>query len=117
MPATFEITINNIRTITVGEMSGVIKRVGWTLKGTQDGQSFELPQETELGPVDPENFTPLASFTSPAQVITWVEAAAENIDAVKAHIQYVLDRECAKAAAAETPMPWAPAPVPETPTP
>lgn len=113
MAATFETIINNIRTATIGELTGVIKRVGWTLKGTQDGQSFELPQETELGPVDPENFTPLASFTSPAQVAAWVEAAQTDLDSIKAHIQQVLDKECAKAALAETAMPWAAAPEPQ----
>ena len=116
MAATFETIINNIRTATIGELTGVIKRMGWTLKGTQDGQSFELPQETELGAVDPENFTPLSEFTTSAQVIAWVEAATMNLDSIKAHIQYVLDKECAKAAATETPMPWAPA-EPEVTTP
>lgn len=113
MTVTFEIIIKNIRTTTVGEFTGVIKRAGWALKGTQDGQSFELPQETELGPVDPENFTPLSDFTTSAQVVAWVEAATTNLDAIKAHIQYVLDKECAKAAAEDTPMPWAPASEPE----
>lgn len=109
MSATFEIIINNIRTTTIGEFTGVIKRVGWTMKGSQDGQVFELPQETELGPLDPENFTPLANFTTPDQVIAWVEAAEPNLLAIKAHIQYVLDRDCAKAALVESPMPWVPA--------
>lgn len=110
MSATFTITINKIRTATVGEFTGVIKRVSWTLKGTQDGQVFELPQETELGPVDPENFTPLSEFSTPDQVIAWVEAAETNLDAIKAHIQSVLDHECAKAALTEVAMPWVPAP-------
>lgn len=113
MTATFEIIINNIRTATVGELTDVIKHVGWTLKGTQDGQSFGLPQETELGPFNPENFSPLASFTSPAQVIAWVESAHADLDSVKAHIQQVLDKQCAKAALADAAMPWAPAPEPE----
>lgn len=113
MTATFEIIINNIRTTTIGELTGVIKFVSWTMKGTQDGQVFELPQQTELGAVDPENFTPLANFTSPAQVIAWVEAAELNLEAIKAHIQWVLDRDCAIAALVDSPMPWAPAVEPE----
>lgn len=110
MSATFTTIISGIRTTTVGEFTDVIKRVSWTLSGTQDGQTFELPQETELGPVDPENFTPLSEFTTSTQVVTWVEAATENLEAIKAHIQTVLDRECAKTALTETAMPWVPAP-------
>lgn len=112
MTATFEIIINGIRTATVGELTNVIKRVSWTLKGTQDGQTFSLPQETDMGAVDPQNFIPLQSMTDPSQVIAWVEAAATNMDGIKAHIQYVLDIECAKHALTETAMPWVPAPAP-----
>lgn len=113
MTATFEIIINNIRTANVGELTGVIRQVGWTMKGTQDGQTFELPRETNLGEVDPNNFIPLANFTTPAQVITWVEAAEPQLEAIKSHIQMVLDKECAKNALVDTAMPWVPAPEPE----
>jgi hypothetical protein len=111
----FTITITGIRTTTVGEFTNVIKRVEWTLKGTLEGQSFELPQKTEMGPVDPENFIALEDMTDPAVVVAWVEAAETGMDSMKAHIQYVLDRMVAEAATESVAMPWVAAEEPEAP--
>jgi len=108
MTATFEIIVTGIRTATEGELTNVIKQVSWTLKGTQDGKTFELPLETNLNPVDPENFVELSSMTGPSLIETWLETAETNMLAIKSHIQLVLDKECAKAALASVPMPWVP---------
>lgn len=116
MSATFETIINGIRTTTEGALTNVIKQVSWTLKGTQGGQTFELPLETILNAVDPENFTELSSMTGPELIQGWLETAEVNLPAIKEHIQSVLDKECAKAELASVPMPWVPAPEPE-PTP
>ena len=110
MPATFEIIPTHIRTVDAEGFTNVIKRVGWGLKGTQDGQTFELPQTTEMGPVDAEAFIPLDQITDPAPVVAWIEAAHSSLPAVKDHIQLVLDRLVAEAATQEVPMPWAPQP-------
>jgi hypothetical protein len=114
MAATFTIKINGIRTTTVGERANVVKQVDWTMSGEEAGQKFELPQSTTLADPDGQPFVELANLTE-AEVAAWVEATDTNIDAVKAHIQFVLDKEVAKIALAPTPMPWAPAPT--TPTP
>ena len=117
MTATFTIKPTGIRTATVGGLENTVKQVAWTMKGEEAGQSFELPQTTALGDPDAQNFVPLASLTE-ADVVAWIEATDTRIDSVKAHIQYVLDREVAKAALADTAMPWAPvaeAPAPEAP--
>ena len=111
MSATFEIKINAIRTTTVGDLAGVIRKVEFTVKGIEEGQSFELPQTVDLGDPAPESFIQLASLTE-ADVVAFVEASATNMEGVKAHIQFVLDKEVAKAALTSTPMPWAPAPEP-----
>lgn len=111
--ADFAITINGIRTATVGELTNVVKHVEWVLKGTESGQSFELPQKTMMGEPDAQNFIPLASLT-PEAVTAWIEAAeAERMPGVKAHIQYVLDKIVAEASMQSAPLPWAPAPEPE----
>jgi len=110
MPASFEIVPTGIRTASVEGFTHVIKRVEWVLKGTQDGQTFELPQTTEMGPVDAQAFIPLEEITDPAIVIAWVEAAHLTMTAVKDHIQLVLDRLVAEAATEKVPMPWAPQP-------
>lgn len=106
----FTITINGIRTSTVGALPNVIKQVEWTLKGTLEGQSFELPQKTEMGAVDVESFIALEDIVDPAVVVGWIEAAEPNMDAIKAHIQIVLDRMVAEAATESVTMPWASAP-------
>lgn len=112
MSATFEIIVTGIRTANEGNLTDVIKQVNWVLKGVQDGQTFELPQETNLNPVDPENIIELSEMTSPDLIKSWLETAETNMSAIKAHIQWVLDKECAKAALTTVSMPWAP--VPET---
>lgn len=114
MSATFETKINAIRTGTVGELTNVVKRVEFTVKGTEQGQSFELPQSVDLADPQSEAFVPLAQVTE-ANVIQWVNENFTNMSAVQEHIQYVLNQEVAKAALAETPLPWAPAPEPTTP--
>lgn len=114
MSATFETKINAIRTGTVGELTNVVKRVEFTVKGTEQGQSFELPQNVDLADPQSEAFIPLAQITE-ANVVAWVEENFTNMDSVKAHIQFVLSKEVAKAALTETPMPWAPVVEPATP--
>lgn len=107
MSVTFTIKINGIRTATVGDKTDVVKQVDWIMSGTEESQTFELPQTTTLPDPDGQPFVPLNQLTE-AEVIAWVEAHAENIPAIKAHIEYVLNREVAKAALATASMPWAP---------
>ena len=110
MSATFTTKINAIRTGTVGELTNVIKRVDFTLSGTQDGQTFELPRSVEIGDPDPANFIPLTDV-SEANVASWVEANHEfMITDTRNHIQMVLNDMVAKAGYTDTPMPWAPPP-------
>jgi len=114
MSATFETKINAIRTGTVGELTNVVKRVEFTVKGTEQGQNFELPQNVDLADPQSEAFVPLAQVTE-ANVVQWVNENFTNMSAVQEHIQYVLNQEVAKVALAEAPLPWAPAPEPVTP--
>jgi hypothetical protein len=105
--ASFTIKVNAIRTATVNGLENTVKHVDWTLVGEESGQKFELPQTTALADPASEGFVPLANLTE-AAVIAWIEATDTRIPGIKAHIQFVLDREVAKAALASTPMPWAP---------
>jgi glyoxylate utilization-related uncharacterized protein len=108
MSATFEININGIRTGTVGNLTNVIRKVEFTVNGTEQGQTFALPQTVDLSDPQAESFTPLAQVTE-ANVVAWIEENFTNMDGVKAHIQMVLDKEVAKAALESAPLPWAPA--------
>ena len=117
--ATFTTKINGIRTTTVGQHAGVVKQVEWTLVGEEAGQKFELPQTITLADPESANFVPLANLTE-AAVAAWIEATETRLPGIKAHIQFVLDREVAKSALASTAMPWAPVvetPAAPTPTP
>ena len=113
--ADFTTIITGIRTGNVGELVDLVKKVEFTVRGTLGGQTFELPQWCDLTEPQSENFKPLAEVTE-TDVIQWVEANFTNWPGVKSHIQYVLDKEVAKAALESKPLPWAPAPEP-APTP
>ena len=109
---TFAIVLNGIKTATVNEIADAVKQIDWTLKGELEGQTFELPQTTIVPDPTEAGFIPLASLTS--EVVTaWIEEHEERMFSIKAHIQYVLNKQVAAAALTTTPMPWAP--VVETP--
>ena len=105
--ATFTIVINGIKTATINGIADAVKQVEWALKGEQDGQTFELPQSTVVPDPKLEGFIPLAGLTQEL-VTTWVQNHTDNLDSIKAHIQYVLDKQVASAALTSAHMPWAP---------
>jgi hypothetical protein len=107
MSATFTIKITGLRTQTVNNLENVVRQVEWTLSGSEAGQTFELPQTTQVPDPEVEGFIPLASLTE-AEVVAWIETHEPQLPSIKAHIQSVLDREVARAALTSTPMPWAP---------
>lgn len=112
--ADFTIKVTGLRTATVNGIENAVKQVEWTMKGTEAGQTFELPQTTTVPDPELPGFVPLANLTE-AQVIAWIESHETQIPAIKSHIQFVLDREVAKAELSSATMPWAPvAEVPET---
>ena len=115
MAATFEIKVTGVRTHDLGELTKVVKQIEFVVKGTEGIVSFELPQTLTVPDADASSFVPFAQLTE-AKVIEWIEAHFENMPSVHAHIQYVLDKEVAKAALAQETLPWAP-PAPEAPTP
>ena len=115
MAATFTIKVNKVYTATEGGLTNVVKKAEWTLIGEQDNQRFELPQTTDMHDADPQDFVAFDNLTE-ANVAAWIEGACDNMEGIKAHIQFVLDKECAKAALASPAMPWAPA-APEAPAP
>lgn len=116
MSATFTITVNKVYTATEDNLANVVKKAEWTLHGEQEGKTFELPQTTDLSAADPEQFVAFDNL-SEANVIAWIESACQSMDSIKAHIQFVLDKECAKAALESPAMPWAPAPEAPAPAP
>jgi hypothetical protein len=106
--ADFSFQVTGLNTITLGKKLNVVKQVDWILVGTEAGQTFELPQTTQL-PDPSDSFTPLEKLTE-KEVIAWIESNEPRLAGIKAHIQYVLDKEVAKASLVKAAMPWAPAP-------
>ena len=105
--ATFTIVINGIKTTTVDGITDAVKQIDWTLKGELEGQTFELPQSTIIPDPIAAGFIPLANLTAET-LVTWIETHEDKMEAIKSHIQYVLDKQVAVAALVSTPLPWAP---------
>lgn len=110
---TFNLRITGAMTRNEGELSDILTKVEWVLSADVDGSVFELPGKTEMGPVDPQNFTPFSQLT-PQQVIDWVNAIEDTetgaFPGMRAHTEMVATRMAAEAALASKPLPWAPTP-------
>lgn len=103
--AQFTIKVNGLRTSTVNGVQNIVKQVEWTLIGEELGQKFELPQTTPLADPSAEVIVPLASLTK-EDVIAWIEQTDDCLPGMKAHIQYVLKKEIAKASLEVATIPW-----------
>lgn len=108
MAATFTTKVTGVRVHDIGNLTKVVKQIDFVVKGEQANQTFELPQTLTVPDADGTNFVPFEQLTE-AQVVAWINEHFENMPAVEAHIQYVLDKETAKAALAQEALPWAPA--------
>jgi len=111
---TFTIIINGIKTATVNGIADAVKQIDWTLKGELEGQSFELPQTTTVPDPVEAGFIPLTDLTS-ENVTAWIETHEDRMLSIKAHIEYVLNKQAAAASLVSAPLPWATAPVVEAP--
>ena len=103
--ASFAMKVYALHTTTVDGMDGVIKRVDWTMIGSEEGQTFELPQTTDLNNPQPDLFIPLHQVEK-ENVVQWLEANDTRIPSIKLHIQMVLDKEVARAALTPARLPW-----------
>lgn len=104
---TYTISITAIKTTTVGKTTDVVKQIDWTIKGELAGQNFELPKSTIIPDPDGTKIAPLSSLTA-EKVIAWIEQHEPNMDAIKAHLQYVLEKQVSEAALKSAPLPWMP---------
>ena len=109
MSATFKITINSIRTAEIDGMTDVVKQVSFDVQGSQQDQNFNLPQNVVLSDPDSEVFKPFSELVED-DVIAWIESNFSEMDCVKSHIQYVLDKQVAEASLQAKALPWQPEP-------
>ena len=105
--ATYSIKVTGIKTKTIGDLADVVCSVTWVLEGTENEQSFELPQETMLDTPIAESFQALGSLTEDV-IASWIETTETRMPSIKAHIQYVLNDMVSKATFTTSPLPWAP---------
>ena len=105
--ATYNIQVTGIKTKTIGDLVDVVCSVTWILKGTENEQSFELPQETILDTPNAESFQALGSLTEEV-IASWIEATDTRMPSIKFHIQSVLDDMISKASFTTSPLPWTP---------
>lgn len=103
--ASFAIRVHALHTTTIESMTGVIKKVEWTMQGAEQGQTFELPKTTDLSDPQPELFIPLEQV-SETHVVDWIHANETRMPGFKAHIQTVLDEKIARAALTPARLPW-----------
>lgn len=109
MAIAYTFAINGARVGAEAPLADVVKELDVTVTGQDGACQFTLPTTVKLGVADPENFTAFADLTE-AQLLAWVEAQTEALAPIKAHIAYVVEKEVAKAALEQKPLPWAPTP-------
>ena len=105
MPITYNIIVTGIATTTVNGLSGVIKRVDFSVRGIKDGYVYEIAESTDLADPVPDSFTALNSV-SEANVIAWITANYSNLESTKNHVEFMLDNIIAKGQLEPTPLPW-----------
>jgi len=108
MALVYSYKINAARVVAQDGLTDVIKEVEVTVTGTDGAAKFELPVVAKLAEADAGSFTSFASLTE-EQIIGWVENDP-SLDGTKAHIAFVVEKEKAKLALENKPLPWAPAP-------
>ena len=113
MAIAYTYKVNSARVAAQGDLVDVIKEVEVTVTGKDGAANFDLPTTVQLGDADPENFTSFASLTE-AQIVSWLESNP-LLDPTRMHIAFVVEKEKAKLAMENKPLPWQPAPEPAAP--
>jgi hypothetical protein len=106
MAVTFEIKITAIATSTIYNLTGVIKRVDFVVRGTKENHVYEIPESVSLANPSPDTFKVLSRVVE-ADVIEWVSNNYDNLPSTKAHVEYMLDKQISQGELTPTPMPWA----------
>jgi hypothetical protein len=113
MAIVYTYKVNAARVVAQGGLADVVKEVEVTVSGADGAAKFELPVTVKLADADPESFTDFSSLTE-EQIVAWVESDP-SLDGTKAHIAFVVEKEKAKLALEQKPLPWVPAPDPASP--
>lgn len=113
----YTIKINGVKVKpTLDGLTDVVKEIHWTMQGELEGATFELPQTTVLADPEAGSFIAFADLTEET-LKTWSEnTETERIPSIKAHIDFVLEREAKSKQLSDKTLPWVPA-VPEPTTP
>lgn len=105
--ATFNITITDIKTMPVGNLTDVVKQVTWTIIASKGGKTSELLAfNTLLQDPQPEQFTPFSQLTEP-QVLQFIGDNDVRLVGIKNYLTERLDAEIARDTLTSAPIPWA----------
>ena len=116
MAIVYSYKVNGVRVVAEGGLADVVKEVEVTVSGADGAAKFDLPVTVKLGAADSDSFTAFGDLTE-AQIVSWLESDP-SLDGTKAHIAFVVEKEAAKLAMENKPLPWAPpAPEPAAPLP
>lgn len=105
--ATYTISVTGIKTKTVGDLTDVVCSVNWTLRGVENGQSFEVYEVTLLDDPNPDSFQSLNSLNEDI-VVAWIESTETRLPSIKYHVQNEIAAILAKPTLDEPGLPWAP---------
>lgn len=108
MTIEYTYNINAARVVAENGLTDVVKEVEATLTGSDGAATFALPITVKLADADASSFTAFADLTE-EQLVAWV-SADPSLEGTRAHIAYVVEKEAAKLAMENKPLPWAPPP-------
>lgn len=89
-------------------LTNVVEAVHWRLNADDGaGHTATAYGEQEMGPVDPDNFTPYANLTA-AQVQGWVESemGVDGVNAVQVQLTGIINEQATPTCIGMAP-PWA----------
>ena len=109
MAITYTYKVNGARVASENGLTDVVKEMDMTVTGTEGTATFSLPTTVKLDAPEAETFVAFSSLTEDA-MIAWV-SSLESLDATKAHIALVVEKEAEKAALTSKSLPWVPEPV------
>ena len=109
MAIVYTYTVHGARVASENGLTDVVKEMDMTVTGTEGTATFSLPTTVKLDAPEAETFVAFSSLTEDA-MIAWV-SSLESLDATKAHIALVVEKEAEKAALTSKSLPWVPEPV------
>ena len=99
----YDFIFNSVEVTQTDDLSNVVKKVIWQLKGSEDEIAVFVPFSTEMDPPNNEQFINFEDLTEEI-MISWV---SEKIDVASIKLNILKEIELKKNPVLEKPLPWA----------